>query len=201
MKKVLFFIFWISFILTTAMFSEDQEFDFRNTNWGMTIEQVRVSEGSREAQIVKDDKIVYIDTISNRTFGVYYHFIDNKLVRGGYALLEKHTNRNLYIQDYNDMKELLINKYGEPSDKWRDGKNYSKQVWLDDLYKDDPKDWGMAICLGHLVYQLCWETPKSEIASKLNGDNYKIWLNIQYFSKEFKELREKETEGQSKDKL
>ena len=201
MKRVLFLILLVSLILSIEMFSEDQDFDFRNANWGMTIKQVRASEGSRKAQLVKDNQVVYFDTISSKSFLVSYDFIDNKLVSAGYILADEHSNENLYIQDYDKLKELLIEKYGEPSDKWLNGTKYSEKVWLNDLFKDDPNDWGMAMSLGHLTYQLCWIIPRTEIMLKLTGDNYEIILGIVYYSTEFRELQEKEKEKETKDKL
>ena len=79
MKRI-FLIILVGLIFSTAIFSENR--DFRNANWGMTIPQVRVSEGSRKAQLVKDNSIAYIDTISGKTFFVYYFFTDNELVSG-----------------------------------------------------------------------------------------------------------------------
>ena len=93
------------------------------------------------------------------------------------------------------MKALLISKYGEPSDKW------PEQVWSNDLYKDNPEDWGMAICVGHLVYQSRWVTPKSVIVLNLEGDNFKTELEILYFSKKKFEKLYEEIEEENKDKL
>ena len=58
--------------------------DFRNTNWGMTKEQVKKTEN---IEIVEEDpnKIVYIETVVNYPALLVYKFHDNKLIWGSYS--------------------------------------------------------------------------------------------------------------------
>jgi hypothetical protein len=95
--------------------------------------------------------------------------------------IEQYTNKNSYIDDYMKLKEILIDKYGEPDDKWwLNNSDYNEIVWLNDLYKDDPEHWGLAISMGYLGYQNCWTINGTSIALKLSGNNYKIDLGIVY---------------------
>jgi len=113
--------------------------------------------------------------------------------------MENHTNENLYINDYKELKEILIKKYGEPDKKklltlYGRGEIY----WRDDLFKDDRSEWGFAISLGDLSYSSIWETPTTRIALILDGDNYEINLRIIYISRELEEWANKIIEEKAK---
>ena len=181
---------------------KDVTYNFRKTRWGMTRKEVRISEGKRKPVLDPTEKeICYVDTISGKTFLVAYSFVDNKLVSGAYALMEKHTNYNMYVEDYEEVKELLIKKYGKPEDKWFDGNDYREMLWRNDLYKDDPDHWGLAISMGDLVFRLCWKTSDTDIMLQLAGDNFKVRLNVGYFSRNLENLQEKAKEKETKNKF
>ncbi len=190
-----FYLLFVVFpvFLIAEKTTQEEEYDFRQTVWGMTKETVKRTEKTKPFK-EEDSQLIYIDTIINLNMAVIYDFIDSKLVSTGYAVLEKHSNENLYINDYKELKSVLAEKYGEPSDKWTDGSEYKEIAWLDDLYQDDPSRWGFAISVGDLVYQSFWETDKTEIIMRLYGDNYEISLLIKYFSKKLKHIKEKEEE-------
>jgi len=178
--RVLIIVVFIPLILISKTNTQQKEkFDFRKALWGMTKETVRNCE---KKDPVRDDKstLIYRDTIMGLDMAVFYYFVNNKLVRSGYGVMEKHSNDNLYINDYKEIKNALIEKYGEPSEKWVNEKEYKEIVWLDDLYKDDPSRWGFAISIGDLAYQLIWITEETEVYLSLKGDNYKIQLLVSY---------------------
>ena len=181
------------FLISQPKPKPKEEYNFRKTVWGMARESVKLTE-KRKPIIDKGNNLAYNDTLIGLNMGVFYNFVENKLVRAGYGVVEEHSNKNLYIQDYKELKGVLLEKYGEPSDKWFGGDKYKEITWLNDLYKDDPSHWGFAISLGHLVYQSCWETDETDIVLRLSGDNYEIQLNLVYFSKKLKDLEEKEKE-------
>jgi hypothetical protein len=189
--KFWFIVFFIPLILVSKTDTQHKaKYTFRKTLWGMTKESVKISE-KKEPALDQEATLAYQDTLIGLNMGVYYYFVNNKLVRSGYGIIEKHSNRNLYIKDYDKIKEALIEKYGDPSDKWVNGKKYKEIVWLNDLYKDDPSHWGLAISIGHLAYQLIWITEETEIYLHLTGDNYEIQLLVSYISRELKDLEEK----------
>ncbi|MFW6172731.1 MAG: hypothetical protein ACOC5T_03205, partial [Elusimicrobiota bacterium] len=161
------------------------ETNFRNTRWGMAIEEVKKIEGEPKEQIKSQglDIIGYQRIVSGMDCLVLYIFAENKLTRAKYSFAEKHSNLNIYIDDFKKIKKTLTEKYGEP-------KNDNK-YWLDDLYKDDYSDWGMAISVGDLRYFTTWDMPETTITLALTGDNYEISLVVEYLGKEFEELEEK----------
>lgn len=161
--------------------------DFRNTAWGMSMNDVINIEGTPPDDS-DDNAIVYLDReICDFSTSVYYLFNNDKLIGGMYSIQESHTNENAYIDDYNKLKEALISKYGEP-----DADNID---WKDDLYKDDPQDYGFAVSLGDLTYVSTWNLPDNLISLVLRGDNYKISLGILYQSDEAINSYNTNTEG------
>ncbi|MGE4412433.1 MAG: hypothetical protein AB7E45_01890 [Candidatus Caldatribacteriota bacterium] len=182
MKKHNLLIIFGLVLLSICSFTYAQEYDFRQVKWGMSKEDVKEIE---DRDIVYEDVggtqelILYADQISKFDCFVSYLFVQDKLASAGYYINEEHTNKNTYIDDYEKLKELLSKKYGQPIK--------DNIIWKDDLYKDNKKDWGLAISIADLVYSSCWETPTTDIELILTGDNYKIELVIKYVSKELKE--------------
>jgi len=142
--------------------------DFRNVAWGMTRAEVLAieKEGRYLAQsgnqLLYDDlKVEGLDTLLSYNFN-----IEGKLYSAGYRFQQQHSNPTIYIYDYNNVKDKLIETYGAPSS--------DKIVWADDLWKDDPNNWGMAVITGYLIYLAEWQTEATEIALFLSGDNYEV---------------------------
>ncbi|GAJ08159.1 unnamed protein product, partial [marine sediment metagenome] len=90
------------------------------------------------------------------------------------------------INNYSHLKEKLVEKYGQPI---RD-----EDIWIDDLYKDNPKNWGRAVTRNHLLRYAQWETANTRITIILAGDEYgNIALKIKYRSQQIKEFEEEFT--------
>jgi hypothetical protein len=159
--------------------AKEQAYDFRKTNWGMSREQVKATE-DKKPDFEADTMLGYDVTISGKDFACIYTFLEDKLYNSGYFFTGEHTNKNLYIDDYEELKETLTKKYDKP-------KTDISGLWKNDLYKDDKSHWGRAISVGHLIYGASWETPTTEINLMLSGDNFKIKLILAYDSKELKE--------------
>ncbi len=167
-----------------------EEYTFRKTIWGMNREQVKETEKEKEIAYEDERTLSYEDSILELDCSIVYIFVEGKLVRTKYAITERHSNGNKYIEDYSTLKVALNKKYGEPLE-------LEKIIWEDDRFKKDRKDWGVAIGLGELVYVVEWETSETEIVLILDGDNFEIRLEIQYISKELKELEKKEKEKEA----
>jgi hypothetical protein len=158
MRKI---FFTLGFLLTTLIVISQQETNFRKSTWGMNISQVKMVETSELIQ-EKENSLAYNSILADFEVLVGYIFAGNKLTRGKYILMEKHSNNNDYISDYNTLKGLLTKKYNEPSQ--------DEKVWKNDLYKDDYQNWGMAISIGHLIYYSSWINENTEITLYLTGE-------------------------------
>jgi hypothetical protein len=98
-----------------------------------------------------------------------------QLYAAGYVITQKHSNPTTYILDFNDLKEVLNSQYGAPVK--------DDVVWLDDLYKGNPFDWGKAVIAGDLIYSCGWETPSIYVWLTLNGSNDEPNFTLLYLSK------------------
>lgn len=173
--------------------------DFRDVQWGMSVNKVKEIEKTKLISEQKGykDILIYSDSLMGLDCHVGYVFVNDKLVRSKYIITQKHTNKNEYIYDYDRLKKILIDKYGEP--EWT--KNNDDKTWLNSLFKGSPEDWGKAVSAGHLVYSSEWHTPKSKIGLSLSGDNFEIELVIEYKSWKFGELEEKADRENAKSRM
>jgi len=170
----------------------DKSISFRKSTWGCSKEIVKAQE-DKEIIYEDDDAIIYKGSISNLECSIIFIFTSEKLIRGRYYFDENHSNTNSYIDDYQLIKKLLIEKYGNPKE--------DEQIWKNDLYKDDYTGWGMAISLGHMYYYAKWETDQTEIFIQLYGDNYKIKHVIDYTSKALGALEDEISNAKAKEEL
>lgn len=191
MKNKLLIVLFILVIfapISTAV--EETKFDFRTITWGMNEAQVKETERSEISEI--ENGFAYKGKVVGLDCKIIYQFVENKLYVAGYIFTELHTNYNLWIDDYQKIKELLIKKYGKPIK--------SDVFWASDLYKKmwgNGQNFGTAVSMGYLTYYAEWDTPKTKIWVGLKGDNFVIDFRIIYESKELKEwsnkiLQEKE---------
>lgn len=163
-----------------ALKQSKQQYDFRKTNWGMGKEQIKATEDKRP-YLEDDNRLVYKVKIGVDDFLCVYSFIEDKFYQSTYIFNREHINKNLYINDYERLKEILIKKYGKPT--------IDKIEWRNDLFKNNKQDWGTAISIGHLEYRALWmmliRLDIIEITLKLTGDNYEIVLGILYESEKW----------------
>jgi len=170
---------------------KQKEVKFRGVPWGATAEGIK-KHLSKEPVLEEKKGLMYEDKINE--LGVYccFNLANGKFVRGNYAFKEEHANKNAFIWDFESIDELLKEKYKEPFEH--------KELWLNDLYKDTPQDWGMAISVGHYVIHSRWKIGKVYITHILRGDNYNIVHVIQYSHEDMKLIEQslRKEEEQSK---
>ena len=153
--------------------AQDKDYDFRQTKWGMTKEQVIASEGDP----IRDEPnlLLYVTSVAGLKTSMGFEFVDGKLARTIYALMEKYVEPNQYVINSSRWVNGLKNKYGEPQ---------SDIQWLNDLYRSDEKKWEVAISAGHLIIKNFWETERTTIQFVISGKNFKTSAGIVYTSKE-----------------
>jgi len=125
--SILLIILCILAISTLILFAEEVKYDFRKTKWGMSKEQVKATE-NKKPDFEDNTKLSYEVTISEKDFECAYLFLEDKLYGSGYLFFGEHTNKNLYIDDYEELKEILTKEYGKPK--------IDKVTWKNDLFKN-----------------------------------------------------------------
>jgi hypothetical protein len=124
---ILLIILCILAVSTLILFAEEAKYDFRKTNWGMSKEQVKATE-DKKPDFEDNTMLSYEVTISEKDFECAYLFLEDKLYGSGYLFFGEHTNKNLYIDDYEELKEILTKEYGKPK--------IDKVTWKNDLFKN-----------------------------------------------------------------
>ena len=163
---------------------------FRGTQWGMSKKDVRSIETADFSQ-EEPDQLFYNSKVAGLDCSIDYEFYHDSLWSAGYFFNETHTNQNDYIDDYNNIKEILLEKYGEPLAE--------EITWRNDLYKDDPQQQGFAISLGHLIYTSSWLFGDTFIYTFLGGENYKIQHGVSYRHVAFGRLVEQSKKTKAKE--
>lgn len=170
------------------------KFDFRNTYWGMTHQKVKESEdGTPDNE--KTEVITYSGEFEGMPAIIGYLFEDGKLVRAGYLMTESYGEPELYMKDFDSLKDYFTRTYGKPEydmGNWREGVEPSKRP---DEYLD-------AVCGGDLQYLAGWGTDSTMVRLKLQGNAGKCELGVMYESKQWyvtPEVKQKELDRDRSD--
>ena len=161
-----------------------KEPDFRNTNWGITSNQVKIVE---DARLVMDNgrMLSYDGTVGGLPCQIVYLFVKNQLTGSHYFFKVEHKVDSLYIRDYERLRESVSGKYGRP--------HLDDATWKDTTYRGMPDKVGLALRAGQLKLAAQWETPTTEIWLFLVGENSEIKLSMQYVSRLLGDIKEEET--------
>lgn len=119
------------------------KYDFRKSNWGMSLEEIKASEKTTVHE-EKTDYLSYVTPMGASTLKTEFFFVDNKL-----AKIESHINQKVddfsyYLTLYNQLLKIYTKKLGEPktTQQW-------SHVDLMDEY-DRPNRWIVALEEGHV---------------------------------------------------
>lgn len=159
-------------------------FTFRGYDWGTSLDEIKQKEVTSDMVEnvdygLLDNKLFILNReVSSYDASIVFEFdSNNKLISGGYALTEEHTDDNGYYDDFIDLTKLYTKKYGEPQEN---------DVWKNDLYKDDKSKWGFAAACGHVSFFRYWKADDgSEIYILLRGDNFETSTTILYKQPEY----------------
>ena len=148
--------------------------DFRDSEWGMSKEQIELLEKTQPVYPEKDT-LTYIGKVADLQVNIIYKFTDNKLKVGTYKFITKYANNNVYLRDYEKINDFLDLKYGKPEIR--------KETWNNESYKDRKGYYGNAVSIGYYVLESKWSNGKTIIIHQLSGSNNIIDHSIDYFDK------------------
>jgi hypothetical protein len=149
----------------------------RNTKWGMSKQQVLLSESIKPSINNKDGLTYDVRLAGLENYLFYFFNSEGKLSAAAYSLSEKYAIENSYLSDYLSLLSKLKEKYGDGS---------PEIDWSNDLYKDDKQKWGLAIAAEHLKILHRWETEDTNITMEISGKNFDVSVAIRYMSKVIK---------------
>ena len=161
------------------LFSVVNAQDFRDVSWGASKAEVRAAESTEELG-EEEGRLYFESEVGGKTAGIVYDFLsDGRLAQAYYIFNEEHSNKNDYIDDFNEIEEILKRVYGPP--------DFDNINWKDDLYQDDPSEYGFAVSIGHVVYGASYNTETTAISHILTGNNYEITHITRYDSIELQD--------------
>ena len=119
-----------------------------------------------------------------------YIFAKDKLVRAKYVFQGDHPNKNDFLGEWTIVDTFLVARHEKPTSP--------RVYWRDDLYKTDPRSYGLAIATGHLQYSTQWKGNDTVVTHALTGENGAVTHEIEYVSVELEKFEDqvaKEQEG------
>ena len=182
MKIITLFVILCLFMCSGYALAQNQgKFDFRQTRWGMTMDEVKGAE--TKAKFVEHKKVsswmeylAYETTLNNVAVSLAYVFMDGKLTRAIYLIDDKFVSKNRYIEEMDKLKTQLTERYGQPI--------IDETIWRKDLYKDREEDHGTAYSVGDVETQTIWLNDRTSLSLNLSGEKFELHLRLVYSSKE-----------------
>lgn len=150
--------------------------DFRNAKWGEDEETVK----KYEAEITLtegENQLLGETSIGGYDSYVGFLFDNNALYQGIYAFALDYSNAGQYIPTYDNLKNMLTQKYGNP---------YEDEIIP--LAKQNQIDYAgpaSALEYGYVVYRSQWETDTTNIMIGMSAENYDVKLLISYTDKNY----------------
>ena len=146
----------------------------RNSQWGDSRAEVERKEGKPdmfEKYGIRNDYYSYEGSIAGYDCTISFNFTyDDQLCGVGYFF---DLSDDLYINAYKRIKQMLVEKYGEPISSAIDKAN------------DYTRETALNIKLGHLSYQSIWLTSDNVgLVLRLNGLDSKISFSLLYYDVE-----------------
>ncbi len=165
----------------------ERSYDFRNTNWGMTKNEVLRSE-SEKPVVHTDSQIGYFTNILDKNIYLAFVFHNDALVSALYALKDIRENLDDSLKDFEDLKEILVMKYGEPNagqgDVWADP-SYGSQDDLEAVLLDR-SEYEAALKQGKILHAALWKTEntwvKVALSKIMEGHNCGVTVEYQSIS-------------------
>jgi len=106
--------------------SKGNNYDFRETNWGMSKEQVKEIEKNitligedivQDSIMGCDGSLHYKGEVNGLECDVYYYFMKDRLISATYKKVDSIVRFKVkFISNYKSLKSYLIKKYGKPYD-------------------------------------------------------------------------------------
>ena len=168
-----------------ATVNMEENYDFRNTRWGMSKEDVLGSEPG-EPVVKIDTQIGYFTEILDKNIYVAFIFDDEHLVSALYALRDTREKLDDSFKDFEDFKKILIMKYGEPNagqgDIWADP-SFGDEDTLKALLLDRSK-YEAALRQGQILHAAMWKADKTWIKVALSKmmEGHNCGVTVEYKS-------------------
>lgn len=150
----------------------EEEADFGNFKWGMSLEDVTNVHGGGY-QKLSDDKIRYDRIrIEELASDAEYEFKDGKLVCATYFILpdQAYEDEVQYIRDYNSLVEKYVKRFGNPI--------LEEKQFAEGKETEDEAEIAKLLTKQLVMFRTVWETDTTEIRVNMGINNGKIVIGI-----------------------
>lgn len=163
------------------------DFQFNGVEWGMSPKKVKDAMKAAGWEFYEkrssEDRLAFVGEIDSKEFVTVVYFVDEKAAQIGVSYIERHTSKNVYLNVFDRMGDLLGSKYGKPVDE--------DTIISNDLFADDPAKYGLAVSIGHITsFKDFYTGLRSTARLALFGSDYKINVVIYYKGPLSKKLEE-----------
>ena len=166
------------FILVFSSGLMSQDFDFRNTSWGMDSIQVKKAETTKLV-FSKKNSLVYNGKLGELETRIVYNFNTSKqLFSASYIITlsgMESNNPMYYLNNFRVLQDLLTQKYKEPYKKANaniGGKGAKQEEWANNFISDNR------------TLESKWKTGRTNIILSLYSINDALCIEIIYTSLE-----------------
>jgi hypothetical protein len=165
--------------------NSEEDYDFRNTRWGMSKRDVLASEPG-EPVVQTDTQIGYFTEILDKNIYMAFILENQRLISALYALRDMREKLDDSFKDFEDFKKILTMKYGEPNagqgDVWAKlscgDENALKVLLLDrSKYKE-------ALKQGEILHAAMWRTDRTWIKVALSKmvEGHTCGVTVEYMN-------------------
>ena len=193
-------------ILTISLNSQlfaSEEYNFRQTKWGISKEEVKTSESAAiDESLSKHDTLSYNSEIFGEKVLILYKFSFNKLIWAKYILSRYLFEKEKVIApapiaDFGKFEKILEKKYGKTKDRGVKFKTKELRDKLSNYIKNeqDKESTELADKLireGKAWWYSTWETKDTLILLYLHGNKGRIIFEISYDSLKLKRLTDED---------
>lgn len=136
--------------------------------WGRSEEVILRAEGRPLSRDQSGDMafLSYQRQVLGKRCLLTYVMIDRKLASLRLYLLERYANKDRYVADFNQIRDFLNARIGEP--------RYNNVVWKNGAYADKGQSLGTAVTTGSLSLSSEWALGDTGLRLSLKGENSEI---------------------------
>jgi len=145
---------------------------FAGTQWGDS--RGRVRKLCPATKRVKGDPNALACTteVAGVAAKAVFVFGDEGLAEIRVQFIAYHADKSQYVADYHAVSDAVIERHGAP--------DAEDAVWTDDMYRDHPDQWGIALASGMVSLTRSWSRPDVRIVHVASGKNLDVLHVLRY---------------------
>lgn len=145
---------------------------FAGTHWGDSKGQVRKLCPAAKRVKGEPDQLSCTTDMAGLPASATFVFVDDGLQRVQVEFTAYHAHKSAYIDDYRTVATALLERHGESDSE--------DAIWTDDLYRDFPEQWGMALAAGMLRLTSSWQVEHALVVHTIGGAHLDVLHVLQY---------------------